>query len=167
MKVKVSLDISKPLKRWLRLKLSKSDEVTMVSLKYERLPEFCYACGRIGHGMKECLDEEARKVALDGSTTKFGCWLKATMIEKKTRFTSQDNGSLSDKTRSSGTSRDREVDGSVSLRPGHLATQKINLMSPAVRKRRLMIEKQQETPTTRKWCWPSSNRRNECGWAWA
>ncbi|TXG68377.1 hypothetical protein EZV62_003312 [Acer yangbiense] len=51
MRVKVCIDISKPLKRWLRLKLSRSDEITTVNLKYERLPEFCYACGRIGHGI--------------------------------------------------------------------------------------------------------------------
>ncbi|KAK3221474.1 hypothetical protein Dsin_008499, partial [Dipteronia sinensis] len=66
MKVKVLLDISKPLKRWLRLKLDKSDNIVVVALKYERLPEFCYACGRIGHGIKDCPDGKARKRALDG-----------------------------------------------------------------------------------------------------
>ncbi|KAK2651223.1 hypothetical protein Ddye_018712 [Dipteronia dyeriana] len=45
MKVKVHIDISKPLKRWLRLKLDKSDKMVVVGLKYEKLPEFCYACG--------------------------------------------------------------------------------------------------------------------------
>ena len=55
MRVKVRLDISKPLKRWLRLKLGKLEEVIMVGLKYERLPDFCYAYGRIGHGIKEFL----------------------------------------------------------------------------------------------------------------
>jgi hypothetical protein len=36
----------------------------MVSLKYERLPEFCYVCGRIGHVSKECNDEEAKRLKL-------------------------------------------------------------------------------------------------------
>ncbi|TXG71930.1 hypothetical protein EZV62_000509 [Acer yangbiense] len=67
-----------------------TDEVTLVSLKYEKLPDFCYACGRIGHGMKECLDEEARKMALEGPLTRFGSWLKATAPNKsKPRFNSQ------------------------------------------------------------------------------
>ncbi|KAK2648366.1 hypothetical protein Ddye_015855, partial [Dipteronia dyeriana] len=61
MTVKVCIDILKPLNRWLRLKIGKADGVTLVGLKYERLLEFCYACGRIGHGIKECMDEEARK----------------------------------------------------------------------------------------------------------
>ncbi|TXG72599.1 hypothetical protein EZV62_001178 [Acer yangbiense] len=64
LRVKVRIDISKPLKRWLRLKLGASKEIIVVGLKYERLPEFCYACGRIGHGIKECGDEVARKTAL-------------------------------------------------------------------------------------------------------
>ncbi|TXG48581.1 hypothetical protein EZV62_024456 [Acer yangbiense] len=70
MRVKVRIDILKPLKRWLRLKIGKFDNVTMVGLKYEWLPELCFACGRVGHGIKECSDEEARKIALEGSPTK-------------------------------------------------------------------------------------------------
>ncbi|TXG48810.1 hypothetical protein EZV62_024685 [Acer yangbiense] len=56
----VQIDTSKPLKRWLRLKMGKSDEIVVVGLKYERLSDFCYACGRIGHVIKECIDEEAK-----------------------------------------------------------------------------------------------------------
>ncbi|TXG69340.1 hypothetical protein EZV62_004275 [Acer yangbiense] len=130
--------------KWL--KLGKTDKVTMVSLKYERLPDFCYACGRIGHGMKECLDEEAMKVALEGSPTKFGYWLKATILEKlKTRFNPQGNGSSSDRARSSGTSHETEGDGFVSLRPGYLVPQKKNMANPAAAMRKLIEEKQQET----------------------
>ena len=38
MKVKVQVDISKPLRQWLRLKLDNSSNIEMVRLKYERLP---------------------------------------------------------------------------------------------------------------------------------
>ena len=86
-KVKVLIDISKPLKRWLRLKLDNFTEIVMVSLKYERLPEFCYVCGRIGHVSKECSDEEAKIEALNGVSTKFGSWMRASILErKKPRF---------------------------------------------------------------------------------
>ena len=118
----------------------------MVSLKYERLPEFCYACGKIGHGMKECIDKEARKVALDGSQTRFGSWLKAIILDKpKTRFNPQGNGSSSDRARSLGTSHDTEGDGSVSLKPGHLVPQKRETASPTTAMRKLTEEKQLET----------------------
>ena len=59
LRVKVRIDITKALKRWLKLKLGKTEEVTMVNLKYEILPEFCFACGKIGHAIRECQDEDA------------------------------------------------------------------------------------------------------------
>ncbi|TXG61030.1 hypothetical protein EZV62_012393 [Acer yangbiense] len=118
MRVKVSIDISKPLKRWLRFKLGTIDEIIMVGLKYERLPNFCFACGRIGNGIKECMDEAARKATLDGSPTRYGSWLKAPILEKgKSRFSSQVFGSSSDRSRSLEGSRDTTGDGSGSMRP--------------------------------------------------
>ncbi|TXG53668.1 hypothetical protein EZV62_018924 [Acer yangbiense] len=94
-RVKVQLDILKPLKRWLRLKLDKSKNIVVVGLKYERLPDFCFACGRIGHVIKECTDEEAKKGVLEGSITKFGPWLKASGPEKlKPCFQGPFSGSL-------------------------------------------------------------------------
>ncbi|TXG58157.1 hypothetical protein EZV62_015986 [Acer yangbiense] len=83
MKVKVQIDISKPLKRWLRLKLDKSNDIVMVSLKYERLPEFCYVCRIIGHASKECSDEEAKIEALKGVSTKFGSWMRASALDRQ------------------------------------------------------------------------------------
>ncbi|TXG56665.1 hypothetical protein EZV62_017978 [Acer yangbiense] len=74
MRVKVQIDILKPLKQWLRLTFDKSDNIVVVGLKYERLPKFCYAYGKIRHGIKECFDIEARTEALEGKLTKFGLW---------------------------------------------------------------------------------------------
>ncbi|TXG53376.1 hypothetical protein EZV62_022545 [Acer yangbiense] len=140
--VKVRIDILKPLKRWLKLKIGQTDEVTLVSLKYEKLPDFCYACGRMGYGMKECLDEEARKMALEGPLTRFGSWLKATALDKsKPRLNSQGNGSSSDRARSSGTSHDIEGDNSISHKPGYLIPQRREVSSPVTaKKKKKMIE---------------------------
>ncbi|TXG51202.1 hypothetical protein EZV62_023726 [Acer yangbiense] len=77
LKVKVQIDITKPLKRWLRLRMEQSPAIVMVSLKYERLPEFCYVCGRIGHASKDCEDVEAKREALERVSTKFGSWMRA------------------------------------------------------------------------------------------
>ncbi|TXG54824.1 hypothetical protein EZV62_020080 [Acer yangbiense] len=125
MRVKVCIDISKSLRRWLRLKLGKTEEITTVSLKYERLPEFCYACGRVGHGILECLDVDARKQALECTPTKYGAWLKALTGEKLYyRNNSQGYESSSDRGRSTEGSREGEGDGSVSLRGGSLVSMK-------------------------------------------
>ncbi|TXG57139.1 hypothetical protein EZV62_018452 [Acer yangbiense] len=68
---------------WLKLKLDKSNNIVMVSLKYERLPEFCYVCGRIGHGSKDCSDEEAKNGALMSDSSKYGSWMRAYIPDKQ------------------------------------------------------------------------------------
>ncbi|TXG73888.1 hypothetical protein EZV62_002467 [Acer yangbiense] len=107
LRVKVLIDISRPLKRWLRLKLDKSDNVVVVGLKYERLSEFCYACGRVGHGVNDCTDGDAKKDALDGSMAKFGSWLRAVPAEKVMyKSSSQGSGRSSGKKKTSEENRE-------------------------------------------------------------
>ncbi|TXG53141.1 hypothetical protein EZV62_022310 [Acer yangbiense] len=120
-RVKVRINILKPLKRWLRLKLDKTDNIVVVGLKYERLPEFCYACGKIGHGIKECLDTEARNEALTGKITKFGAWMRAAIPDRaKIRNQSYTNGSSTDRERSMEGSRGLELENSFNTMPGSL-----------------------------------------------
>ncbi|KAK4390482.1 hypothetical protein Sango_2111500 [Sesamum angolense] len=53
LKLRVSLDVSKPLKRALRLFSAQGIE-KLVTLTYDRLPNFCYLCGCLGHIAKFC-----------------------------------------------------------------------------------------------------------------
>lgn len=43
----VHVDVLKPLRRVQKISMSKGE--TLVEIKYERLPTFCYLCGIIGH----------------------------------------------------------------------------------------------------------------------
>ncbi|XP_031108637.1 uncharacterized protein LOC116013119 [Ipomoea triloba] len=53
-RVRVSIPVSKPLKR--RMRLVKRDKSTCwVTFKYERLHNFCFCCGLLGHSYKFCL----------------------------------------------------------------------------------------------------------------
>lgn len=52
-RVKVKVDVRKPLKRWKSLTLP-SSEVVFVLFEYEKLTPFCFICGKLGHGKSFC-----------------------------------------------------------------------------------------------------------------
>ena len=53
LRVRLKLDISRPLPRYCKL-WNVGKLMGWVGLKFERLPNFCYWCGRVGHGDREC-----------------------------------------------------------------------------------------------------------------
>ncbi|KAK2648564.1 hypothetical protein Ddye_016053 [Dipteronia dyeriana] len=113
MRMKVQIDINKPLKRWLRLKLDKLDDIVVVGLKYERLLEFFYACRKIGHGIKKCMDMDAGTKALEGKIMKFGSWMRAPISDRaKGRYQHHMNESSTD--------RERMMEGSREEKKGHI-----------------------------------------------
>ncbi|WOH01895.1 hypothetical protein DCAR_0521281 [Daucus carota subsp. sativus] len=53
LRVRVAIDISRPLKSQMRIK-KPGGEWLWIHFKYERLPSFCFYCGKIGHSEKFC-----------------------------------------------------------------------------------------------------------------
>ncbi|CAN1818576.1 hypothetical protein LINPERHAP1_LOCUS28428 [Linum perenne] len=53
MRIRVRLDDRKPLKREKKVRAEGGESVTCV-FKYEKLPNFCYICGRLGHIDRYC-----------------------------------------------------------------------------------------------------------------
>ena len=49
----MKIDITKKLLRGKKITIE-NDEQYWVYFKYERLPNFYYICGKLGHGEKEC-----------------------------------------------------------------------------------------------------------------
>ncbi|XP_009363711.2 uncharacterized protein LOC103953669 [Pyrus x bretschneideri] len=71
LRVRILVDTEKPLFKgcWIRRDTNKD---TWVEFRYERLQDFCYRCGRIGHINTECTVE----VTGEGAVA-YGEWLKA------------------------------------------------------------------------------------------
>nr|POF19193.1 hypothetical protein CFP56_65976 [Quercus suber] len=77
MRIRVELSIDKPLRRGGNM-MSLDGEKFWVNFKYERLPTFCFLCGKLGHDDKHCLDFSNWQ-----STPKqYGEWLKASVVFK-------------------------------------------------------------------------------------
>ncbi|KAL5790678.1 hypothetical protein ACOSQ2_005566 [Xanthoceras sorbifolium] len=82
LRIKVRIDITKPLKRGIRMRLENFDPLIIALIKYERLPDFCYGCGFIGHAVRECHNSEVRKSIMEGVEPKFGVWLRASPLDR-------------------------------------------------------------------------------------
>uniref|UniRef100_A0A2N9IET1 CCHC-type domain-containing protein n=1 Tax=Fagus sylvatica TaxID=28930 RepID=A0A2N9IET1_FAGSY len=60
LRFKVEIKSSAPLLKGFWLERTQLSDL-WVQLKYERLPDFCYLCGRLGHMKKECTKSGARE----------------------------------------------------------------------------------------------------------
>jgi hypothetical protein len=49
-----TIEIAKPLRRGVLLRMSKTEEPKWFGVQYEKLLFFCYACGVLGHSELEC-----------------------------------------------------------------------------------------------------------------
>lgn len=74
MRIKIRVDVRKPLKRRKKIKRKNGTEF-MVTCKYERLGEFCFICGLMSHTERFCrrnIDKQS-----DESAKEWGAWLRA------------------------------------------------------------------------------------------
>ncbi|KAL0427155.1 UNVERIFIED_CONTAM: hypothetical protein Slati_2890300 [Sesamum latifolium] len=75
-RIRIAIDITQPLKRALKIRTVLGDEL-LISFTYERLPNFCYFCGCLGHLSRQCelqLKEDFRD---PGDNPPYGGWLRA------------------------------------------------------------------------------------------
>jgi hypothetical protein len=71
----VDIDLSKPLERGRALKLERKSNWVM--FKYEKLPMFCFDCGRVIHGGKGCPVPQSSRMHSMTDAKEWGVWLRA------------------------------------------------------------------------------------------
>ena len=71
-RIRVMHDVRKPFVSKVRVKMKNGEEDEFV-VKYERPPLYCFFCGKVGHGTKDC-EEEGEEGEQE---IKYGGWLKA------------------------------------------------------------------------------------------
>ncbi|KAI7982559.1 Uncharacterized protein LOK49_LG15G00812 [Camellia lanceoleosa] len=84
LRIRVAINIAKPLRRGLKLSLGGRESV-WVTLQYERLPNFCFHCGLLGHCVRDCGNR-----LLDGAPRvevrmQYGPWLRADASQGRVR----------------------------------------------------------------------------------
>lgn len=78
LRIKVRLDVRKPLARGVLVEDEEKGREMWCSFQYEFLPNFCYICGRLGHVDKDCDDYG------EGSGPKqFGEWMRVNPAKKR------------------------------------------------------------------------------------
>lgn len=122
-RIRVRININQPISKFIRISTEGEAEDIIVLLVYERLPDFCYACGRIGHTVRDCVDDTVNKDKLE-----YGTWLRATNYVGggKGRHT---YGSKSASTNTKNQSKEREETHESTAEEGlKAASQDMNLL---------------------------------------
>ena len=74
MRVRIEVDITKPLCRGRKIS---QDGQGKVSFMYERLQNICYWCGQVSHVDKDCILWLSSKGTLQLEEQQFGLWIQA------------------------------------------------------------------------------------------
>lgn len=75
LRVRVNINITKKLVKGKKI-TAKDDEQRWVYFRYEQLPNFCYACGKLSHGEKGCKDGDLPTIGKEKPMTQYGAWLR-------------------------------------------------------------------------------------------
>ena len=80
LRVKVMVDVSKKLVRGKKIAFE-GREQRWITFKYERLPNFCYRCGLLNHGLRDC-PEGKMEDGLESAPLQYGAWLRGEVPRK-------------------------------------------------------------------------------------
>ncbi|KAL0433730.1 UNVERIFIED_CONTAM: hypothetical protein Slati_2707300, partial [Sesamum latifolium] len=92
LRIRVALNVNVPLKRVLKLCSARGAEL-LVHFTYERLPNFCYLCGKLGHIGKYYELHFSADFVDPGSDSPYGSWMRPTIQPGPHGSSAQSTGS--------------------------------------------------------------------------
>lgn len=72
--------MNKPLKRGTKIRIGDA-KPTWIFATYERLPSFCFWCGKLGHTYKDCYNYDPHEKKVAANTMPYGEWMKASPMK--------------------------------------------------------------------------------------
>ncbi|XP_030940140.1 uncharacterized protein LOC115965077 [Quercus lobata] len=81
LRVRVMMDVTKKLVRGKRIVIE-GGEQRWITFKYERLPNFCYKCGLLNHGVKDCKEENGSGANMEHNNLQYGAWMRGEVPRK-------------------------------------------------------------------------------------
>lgn len=87
LRVRVWIDVTKPLKHALNVHGGMKGSL-IVTFAYERLPNFCYRCGLLGHLLHDCSMEftDPSSDEVDMNSLDYGDWLRAESLGNRSKL---------------------------------------------------------------------------------
>lgn len=86
---RVQINVTKKLVRGKR-NVIEGGEQRWITFKYKRLPNFCYRCGLLNHGVKECKEGNGSNINTEFNNLQYRAWLRGEAPRKNggefTRF---------------------------------------------------------------------------------
>ncbi|KAL5865145.1 hypothetical protein ACOSQ3_002659 [Xanthoceras sorbifolium] len=74
-RARIQVDVTKPLMRGLRVMIGDPKELCVVLLRYERLHNFYYFRGKVGHLVRDCSNN--KRGCVYEEHIRFGSWIRA------------------------------------------------------------------------------------------
>ncbi|KAI7979780.1 Uncharacterized protein LOK49_Contig250G00003 [Camellia lanceoleosa] len=84
LRIRVEINIDKPLRRGLKVALGGRAAV-WITLQYERLSNFCFHCNLLGHTMRDCGNRLLEGAPMEEVRLQYGPWLRADVPRGRVR----------------------------------------------------------------------------------